>query len=132
MTQTEPITIPEPYVIDPASISEAYVITVANQKGGSGKTTVSMNLAGALASRGYKVLVVDADPQNSALLWAGNNQSETGFPAAVVNLAKSPTIHKEVTKHAKNYHFIIIDCPPAADSPVSVRVMPISDLVLVP
>lgn len=121
---------PKPVLIDTASIKEAFVITVANQKGGSGKTTVSMNLASALARRDYKVLVVDADKQNSAVLWSGN--SESGFPAAVVNLAENKNIHNEVVRLAKDYHFIIIDCPPAADSLVSVRVMPVSDLVLVP
>jgi chromosome partitioning protein len=121
---------PKPFLIDPAFITEAYVITVANQKGGSGKTTVSMNLASALARRGYKVMVVDADKQNSATLWSGN--ADNGFPATVVSLAENKNIHNEVVKLAKDYHFIVIDCPPAADSLVSVRVMPVSDLVLVP
>jgi chromosome partitioning protein len=130
MTSLDIETLPKPVLIDQASIKEAFVITVANQKGGSGKTTVSMNLAAALSRRGYKVLVVDADKQNSAVLWSGN--SEPGFPAIVVNLAENKNIHNEVVRLAKDYHFIIIDCPPAADSLVSVRVMPVSDLVLVP
>lgn len=130
MTSLDIEILPRPVLIDQASIEEAFVITVANQKGGSGKTTVSMNLAAALSHRGYKVLVVDADKQNSAVLWSGNN--ENGFPAIVVNLAENKNIHNEVVRLAKDYHFIIIDCPPAADSLVSVRVMPVSDLVLVP
>lgn len=130
MTSLDIETLPKPVLIDQASIKEAYVVTVANQKGGSGKTTVSMNLASALARRGYKVLVVDADKQSSAMLWSGN--SENGFPASVVSLAENKNIHNEVSRLAKDYQFIIIDCPPAADSLVSVRVMPVSDLVLVP
>jgi chromosome partitioning protein len=120
--------IPEPFLIE--TQDEAYIITVANQKGGSGKTTVSMNLAAALARRGYKVMVVDADKQQSAVLWSSN--AEDGFVTAVVSLAENTNIHKEVARLARDYDFIVIDCPPAADSPASIRVMPVSDLVLVP
>jgi len=44
----------------------AKVVAVVNQKGGSGKTTLTMQLAGTLAKRGVKVLVVDADSQGTA------------------------------------------------------------------
>jgi chromosome partitioning protein len=54
----------------------AKIITVANQKGGSGKTTVSMQVAGTLARRGNKVLVVDADPQGTATRWAASADDE--------------------------------------------------------
>jgi chromosome partitioning protein len=48
----------------------ARVLAVGNQKGGSGKTTTIMNLAGGLTRAGYKTLVVDADEQSSAMTWS--------------------------------------------------------------
>jgi chromosome partitioning protein len=111
----------------------AKIIAVVNQKGGSGKTTVSMQLAGALARRWNKVLVVDADPQGTATRWAASALDETPFPASVVGLsAASAKVHREVKKFIDDYNYIIIDCPPAADSPVPQSALLIADLALVP
>ena len=82
----------------------AKIITVANQKGGSGKTTVSMQLAGTLARRGYRVLVVDADPQATATRWAASASDEIPFPASVVGLsAANEKVHREVRKFIDDY-----------------------------
>lgn len=111
----------------------AKIIAVTNQKGGSGKTTVSMQLAGALARRGNKVLVVDADPQGTATRWAATADDDRSFPASVVGLsAASSKVHREVKKFVDDYRYIIIDCPPAADSPVPQSALLIADLALVP
>src|SRR5919112_585517 len=111
----------------------AKIIAVVNQKGGSGKTTLSMQLAGSLARRGGKVLVVDADPQGTATRWAASAEDERPFPASVVGLSAASTkVHREVKKFVDDYHYIIIDCPPAADSPVPQSALLVADLALVP
>lgn len=111
----------------------AKIIAVVNQKGGSGKTTLSMQSAGAIARRGYKVLVVDADPQGTAMRWAASSTDEIPFPASVVGLsAASAKVHREVKKFVEDYDCIVIDCPPAADSPVPQSALLIADLALVP
>lgn len=111
----------------------AKIIAVCNQKGGSGKTTLSMQLAGALARRRHKVLVVDADPQGTATRWAATADDDKPFPASVVGLsAASGKVHREVKKFVDDYGYIIIDCPPAADSPVPQSALLVADLALVP
>lgn len=113
----------------------AQVISLVNQKGGCGKTTVSMHLAGALArrGRGMKVLVVDADPQGTATRWAASASDEDPFPASVVGLAAAHTkVHREVQKFANDYDYIIIDCPPSAESQVPQSALLITDVALVP
>ena len=111
----------------------AKIITICNQKGGSGKTTLSMQLAGTLARRKKKVLVVDADPQGTATRWAASAEDENPFSASVIGLsAANEKVHREVKKFVGDYDFIIIDCPPAADSPVPQSALLIADLALVP
>lgn len=111
----------------------AKIIAVVNQKGGSGKTTVTMQLAGTIARRGYKVLVVDADPQGTATRWAATADDELPFPASVIGLsAANAKVHREVKKFVEDYDCIFIDCPPAADSPIPQSALLIADLALVP
>ena len=111
----------------------AKIIAVVNQKSGSGKTTLSMQLAGSLARRNNKVLVVDADPQGTATRWAASADDDKPFPASVVSLsAASAKVHREVKKFVDDYQHIIIDCPPAADSPVPQSALLIANLALVP
>jgi chromosome partitioning protein len=111
----------------------ARIIAVVNQKGGSGKTTITMHVASALARRNYKVLVVDADPQGTATRWAASAEDGKTFPASVVGLSAATTkVHREVKKFVDDYQYVLIDCPPAADSPVPQSALLIADLAIVP
>ena len=111
----------------------AKIITIANQKGGCGKTTLTMQLAGALGKRGQSVLVIDADPQGTAVRWAASAPDEHPFPARVPSLsADGRKMHREAKKFIADYAYLLIDCPPAIDSPVPQSALLISDLALVP
>lgn len=111
----------------------AKIITIVNQKGGSGKTTVAMQLGGTLALRNAKTLIVDGDKQNSAVEWASMAEESQPFPACVFNLSASGNkIHQEIKKYRHDYEYILIDCPPAADSPISTSTLLVSDLALIP
>ena len=85
------------------------IISVLNQKGGVGKTTIAVHISAALARQGARVLLIDADPQGSALDWSASRQAEPLFH--VVGLPKA-NLHKEVPAHAENYDHIVIDGPP--------------------
>jgi len=111
----------------------ALVIALANQKGGCGKTTLSMMVGGTLALAGKSVLIVDADPQGTASRWAKSSPDDNPFPATVVSLSEvGSKLHREVTKLARLHEFVIIDCPPAVASEATQSALIGANLVLVP
>jgi len=120
----------EMFRIDPAEIAEAFVIAIANQKGGTGKTNTTMQLAGALVRRGYKVLVIDVDAQGTAVQWSAI--SEQGFPASVAALPESKNLHLRIAQLGRDYHFILVDSPPSKENTATARVLPLAHLVIVP
>ncbi len=104
------------------------VIAILNQKGGVGKTTLAVHLATAMARKKRSVILLDADPQGSALDWAAARHGDPLFP--VVGLPKS-SIHKELPALATNYELVIIDGPPRVEGVARSAIMA-ADLVLVP
>ena len=104
------------------------IIGVLNQKGGVGKTTLSINLAAALSLSGLKTLLIDADPQGSALDWQASRDGSTLFP--VVGVAK-PTLHKDVPTLAAGYDHVVIDGPPRVNDLARSAILA-SDLVVIP
>jgi chromosome partitioning protein len=111
----------------------ARIIAVANQKGGSGKTLVSMSTAASLVHRGHKVLVVDADDQGTATQWAGAAAEGKPFPATVISLASSKAkLHQLLKPMVEDYDFIVIDCPPSVNEQSSQSAMLIADVCLIP
>ena len=75
----------------------AKIISICNQKGGTGKTTTTVNLSSALASLGKKILIVDVDPQGNATSGVGVNKNEIEKSIYEVLLHKS-TISESLIK----------------------------------
>ena len=104
------------------------ILSALNQKGGAGKTTLAIHLAAALARSGSRVLLIDADPQGSALDWSVLRQGEPAFP--VIGLPK-PVLHREVAALAVGYDHVVIDGPPQVADITRSAIMA-SDVVLIP
>lgn len=104
------------------------IIGVLNQKGGVGKTTLSVNIAAALAHSGARVLLIDADPQGSSLDWSAAREGDPIF--SVVGLPRA-SVHKEIGQVGQGYDHIIIDGPPRVTDLARSAIMA-SDLVLIP
>lgn len=104
------------------------IIAVVNQKGGAGKTTIALNLAAAFAAEGKRVLLIDADPQQTAQDWAAIRQSPPPFQ--VVGLAK-PVLHRDLPKMAGDYDYVVIDGAPR-NYEVARSAIAAADLVLIP
>ncbi len=104
------------------------IIGVLNQKGGVGKTTLAVNIAAALARTGKRVLLIDADPQGSALDWAAAREGDPLF--AVVGLPK-PSIHKELALVGEGYDVVVIEGPPRVTDLARSAIVA-SDIVLIP
>lgn len=103
------------------------IIAVLNQKGGAGKTTLSTNLARALQLGGYKVLLVDSDPQGSARDW---NAAGNGELLPVIGLDR-PTLAKDIQAIRDNQDWIIIDGAPQI-AELAVAAIKCADLILIP
>jgi len=107
----------------------ARIFSIANQKGGTGKTTLSMNLAAGLANKG-RVLIVDADPQGSASQWSGLSTDDKPFPVSVISVGGQ--LKREVGRFAKDYDFIVIDCPPTIETGVMQSALEVSESAIIP
>lgn len=85
------------------------MLTIANLKGGSAKTTTAAFLSHALYERGRKVVLVDADPQGSALRWHGL----AGWPVPAMGLA-STALHRQLwgVVDPERWDTVVIDTPP--------------------
>ena len=103
------------------------VIAVVGNKGGAGKTTLSINLAAGLAKQ-YSIAVVDADPQGSALQWRAFADHQDSIPVFEANDA----IAEQVAELLQDYDYVVIDCPPSVHAPQTNAVLEFGDLALIP
>jgi chromosome partitioning protein len=86
------------------------IVTVAQRKGGVGKTTIAVCVAAELSRRGHDVALVDSDPQRSACQWAEPNNLE--FPVYEIALEEDPVASWAREVRAIKSGLIVVDTPP--------------------
>ena len=109
------------------------ILTVAQQKGGVGKTTIAAQLAVAWASAGRSVAVVDVDPQGTMTAWYGLREEwlgpdHTGLTFERLDFRRLAPVADRL---ARDHDLVVIDCPPHAEADTR-SAMRVADLVLVP
>ena len=103
------------------------IVAVVAEKGGSGKSTVAINIAAELASRGLRALLVDADVQGTSLTWAGIAADDK----APRTVALGDNLRAELPRIAAEHDWTIVDCPGQASKRAAAAVL-LADVALLP
>ena len=106
-------------------------ITLAQQKGGAGKTTALVQIAVAAAMAGRRVAAIDLDPQGTLTRWAALREARPGAAPVRAEAATDWRAGVEIRRVAWDADLVLVDCPGGADEMLRAAVRE-SDLMLIP
>ena len=107
------------------------IVAVVSQKGGAGKTTVLMQIAGGLAEVGREFAIADLDPQESALRWS-ELAADAGSGIPVATAVGGDDAAAALRRLGRQRRLLLVDCPPSIEHAHTLAALDVADLVLVP
>lgn len=110
-----------------------HVITIAQQKGGAGKTTLTAHLAVSLSQRGFRVGLIDIDPQGSLSYWHKLREERFGedYTGLTFAAVSGWRVGSEISRMRNSHDFILIDSPPHVETEARTAIRN-AELVLIP
>jgi chromosome partitioning protein len=111
----------------------AKIITIAQQKGGAGKSTVAAHIAVALFQQGKRVTLIDIDPQGSLTMWHNLREEKFGKGYTGMNFVSSSgwRLGAALSTAKTNSDFVVIDSPPHTETEAKSAIRA-ADLVIIP
>jgi len=103
------------------------VIALVGNKGGAGKTTLTVNLAVGLGRYG-KVVILDTDPQGSSTQWRSIAE-DNSIPLVI---SATDNLVGEANNLATNYDYVVVDCPPSVQATQTLSILQVSEFALIP
>ena len=119
------------------------VIAIANQKGGVGKTTTTVNLAACLAQKGRKVLLIDSDPQGNSTSGLGFDKrdikkciydtliDDVPMKELIIHSSREGRLKSSLERVKHDYDYVLIDCPPSLGL-LTINALTAASSVLIP
>ncbi len=110
------------------------IVTIVNQKGGTGKSTIAFNLAAGLSHLGKSTYIADADPQGTISKWSlARSRQKEGIIDQNISLSKTPVSPKELISiiNISKSDFTIIDCGPANNQIIKAALV-VSNIAIIP
>ena len=105
------------------------VVSFANPKGGAGKTTTALILAGELAAKGAQVTIIDADPEKWISQWGALDGKPNNI--TIISDVSEESIPDQIDEASRNSQFVVVDLEGTASLMVA-NAIGMSDLVIIP